>query len=130
MDWLQDTCSQRQQPPQLSVPVIPSDCSTNFCPVIIHNFIRHQRQQQQQKTNKTKKNYQNKTLQDKSNTTRQHDSILGLILVSIFSTQSTNDIIGYGELTRKIRFYYLCTPKVAENWTFSCSWSQLLWIWY
>jgi len=38
-------------------------------------------------------------LQDKSNTTGQHNSILGLI----FSTQSTNDI-GYGELAQKIRF--------------------------
>ena len=36
----------------------------------------------------------------KSNTTGQHNSILGLI----FSTQSTNDIIGYGELAQKIRF--------------------------
>ena len=52
------------------------------------------------KTNKTKKKKRNKTLQDKSNTTRQHISILGLI----FSTQSTNDIIGYGELAQKIRF--------------------------
>jgi len=32
--------------------------------------------------------------------TRQHSSILGLI----FSTQSTNDIIGYGEFAQKIRF--------------------------
>jgi len=38
---------------------------------------------------------------DKSNTTKQHDSILGLI----FSTQSTHDIIGYGELAQKVRFY-------------------------
>jgi len=52
------------------------------------------------KTNKTKKKKRNKPLQDKSNTTRQHNSILGLI----FSTQSTNDIIGYGELAQKIRF--------------------------
>jgi len=52
------------------------------------------------KTNKTKKKKRNKPLQDKSNTTGQHDSILGLI----FSTQSTNDIIGYGELAQKIRF--------------------------
>ena len=42
------------------------------------------------KTNKTKKKKRNKPLQDKSNTTGQHNSILGLI----FSTQSTNDIIG------------------------------------
>jgi len=42
-------------------------------------------------------------MQDKSNTTRQHNSILGLILVSIFSTQSTN-IIGYREFAQKIRF--------------------------
>jgi len=35
-----------------------------------------------------------------SQTTGQHISILGLI----FSTQSTNDIIGYGELAQKIRF--------------------------
>jgi len=35
------------------------------------------------KTNKTKKKKRNKPLQDKSNTTRQHNSILGLI----FSTQ-------------------------------------------
>ena len=40
------------------------------------------------KTNKTKKKKRNKPLQDKSNTTGQHNSILGLI----FSTQSTNDI--------------------------------------
>ena len=39
-------------------------------------------------------------MQDKSNTTGQHNLILGLI----FSTQSTNDIIGYGELAQKIRF--------------------------
>jgi len=52
------------------------------------------------KTNKTKKKKRNKTLQDKSNTTRQHNSILGLI----FSTQSTNDIIGYVELVQKNRF--------------------------
>ena len=52
------------------------------------------------KTNKTKKKKQNKPLQDKSNTTGQHNSILGLI----FSTQSTNNIIGYGELAQKIRF--------------------------
>jgi len=51
------------------------------------------------KTNKTKKKKRNKPLQDKSNTTGQHISILGLI----FSTQSTNDIIGYGELAQKIR---------------------------
>jgi len=49
---------------------------------------------------KTKKKKRNKPLQDKSNTTGQHNSILGLI----FSTQSTNDIIGYGELAQKIRF--------------------------
>jgi len=52
------------------------------------------------KTKKTKKKKRNKTLQNKSNTTGQHNSILGLI----FSTQSTNDIIGYGELEQKIRF--------------------------
>jgi len=52
------------------------------------------------KTNKTKKKKRNKPLQDKSNRTGQHNSILGLI----FSTQSTNDIIGYGELAQKIRF--------------------------
>jgi len=40
------------------------------------------------KTNKTKKKKRNKPLQDKSNTTGQRNSILGLI----FSTQSTNDI--------------------------------------
>jgi len=51
--------------------------------------------------NKTKKKKRNKPLQDKSNTTGQHISILiGLI----FSTQSTNDIIGYGELAQKIRY--------------------------
>jgi len=71
--------------------------STHHC--YTHNFIRHQRQQQY-KTNKTKKKKRNKTLQDKSNTTRQHNSILGLI----FSTQSTNDIIGYGQLVQEIRF--------------------------
>jgi len=49
---------------------------------------------------KTKKKKRNKPSQDKSNTTGQHNSILGLI----FSTQSTNDIIGYGELAQKIRF--------------------------
>jgi len=49
---------------------------------------------------KTKKKKRNKPLQDKSNTTGQHNSILGLI----FSTQSTNDIIGYVELAQKIRF--------------------------
>jgi len=43
------------------------------------------------KTNKTKKKKRNKPLQDKSNTTRPHNSILGLI----FSIQLTNDIIGY-----------------------------------
>ena len=69
-------------------------CSEMFeifmsCVVYTHNFIRHQRQHN--KKNKTKK---------KSNTTGQHSSILGLI----FSTQSTNDIIGYGELAQKIRF--------------------------
>jgi len=52
------------------------------------------------KTNKTKKKKRNKPLQDKSNTTGQHNSILGLI----FSTQSTNDIIGYGEHAQKIKF--------------------------
>ena len=51
-------------------------------------------------TNKTKKKKRNKPLQDKSNTTGQHNSILRMI----FSTQSTNDIIGYGELAQKIRF--------------------------
>jgi len=40
------------------------------------------------KTNKTKKKKRNKPFQDKSNTTGQRNSILGLI----FSTQSTNDI--------------------------------------
>jgi len=53
-------------------------------------------------------------LQHKSNTRRQHNSILGLI----FSTQSTNDIIGYGELAQIIRFsitYDVCTLKAAEN---------------
>ena len=64
------------------------------------------------KTNKTKKKKRNKPLQDKSNTTRQHNSILGLI----FSTQSTNDIIGYGELAQKIRFSILLMhTKAAEN---------------
>jgi len=46
------------------------------------------------KQTKQRKNKPNKTLQNKSNTTaHQHSSILGLI----FSTQSTNDIIGYGQ---------------------------------
>ena len=75
-----------------------------------HNFIRHQRQQQlkkYKKTNKTKKKKRNKPLQDKSNTTGQHNSILGLI----FSTQSTNDIIGYGELAQKIKFSITYTHR-------------------
>ena len=59
------------------------------------------------KTNKTKKKKRNKPLQDKSNTTGQHNSILGLI----FSTQSTNDIIGYGELAQKIKFSITYTHR-------------------
>ena len=52
------------------------------------------------KQTKQRKNKPNKTLQNKSNTTaHQHSSILGLI----FSTQSTNDIIGYGHLAQKSR---------------------------
>jgi len=45
-------------------------------------------------------------LEDKLNTARQRNSTLALILglVSIFSTQLTNDIIGYGELAQKIIF--------------------------
>ena len=58
------------------------------------------RTEKQSKAATIKKKKRNKPLQDKSNTTGQHNSILGLI----FSTQSTNDIIGYGELAQKIRF--------------------------
>jgi len=47
------------------------------------------------KTNKTKKKKRNKPLQDKSNTTGQHISILGLIS----STQSTNDMFSIPILT-------------------------------
>jgi len=63
------------------------------------------------KTNKTKKKKQNKLLQDKSNTTGQHNSILGLI----FSAQSTNDIIGYGELAQKLDFLLLMHTEGSEK---------------
>ena len=53
------------------------------------------------------KKKRNKPLQDKSSTTGQHNSILCLI----FSTQSTNDIIGFGELAQKIRFSITCAHR-------------------
>ena len=68
------------------------------------------------KKSKTKKKKRNKPLQDKSNTTRQHNSILGLI----FSTQSTNDIIGYGELAQKIRLDSSLAVAGSTASTHSC----------
>ena len=57
------------------------------------------KKQNHEKSSKTK---HFATLPVKSHTTA-HSIILGLIL-SIFSTQSTNDIIGYGEFAQKSRF--------------------------
>ena len=55
--------------------------------IVIHTTLFAIKGSNNKKTNKTKKKKRNKPLQDKWNTTRQHNSILGLI----FSTQSTND---------------------------------------
>jgi len=80
--------------------LFPETINTKFKQLLVtHTTLFAIKGSNNKKTNKTKKK-RNKPLQDKSNTTRQHNSILGLI----FSTQSTYDIIGYGEYAQKIRF--------------------------